>query len=224
VLREELERRASAFGFTMPLVTKADGGKFGKSESGAVWLTESRTSCYEYSQFWTNTADADVERFLKIFTLLDRAEIETVMARHQSEPGRRYAQKMLAKHAATLRYGETEAIGAIRAAEALFSGDLRTLPLDALEAAIADAPCIERPRADLASGVALLDLVIAAGLASSKREAREFLAAGAVRVNGQQRGQHSVGNELITAADLLHDSLTVLKRGKKKQAVVRWVD
>ncbi|UYV13958.1 MAG: tyrosine--tRNA ligase [Phycisphaera sp.] len=224
VVREELEKRAASFGFTMPLVTKADGGKFGKSESGAVWLTKERTSCYDYSQFWLNTADADVGRFLKIFTLLDRAEIEEVLQRHEREPSRRYAQKVLAKQAVTLRYGEGEARGAMQAAEALFSGGVESLGLDALEAAIADAPSINHPRAMLGAdgggGVPLLDLLIAAGLASSKREAREFLAAGAIRVNGKPHD----GSHPITAADLLHDRLTVLKRGKKKQAVVRWVD
>ena len=220
VLREELERRAAAYGFTAPLVTKADGGKFGKSEAGAVWLTEARTSCYEYSQFWMNTADADAERFLKTFTLLDRQSIADIMLRHQREPGRRYAQKMLARHAASLRYGEAEATGAMRAAEALFAGDLRELSLEALEAAVADAPSITYPREALSEGVGLIDLLLAAGLASSKREAREFLSAGAVRVNGTQHD----GAAPITADDLLHGTLIVLKRGKKKQAVVRWAD
>lgn len=220
VVREELEKRAASFGFTMPLITKADGGKFGKSEAGAVWLTKDRTSCYDYSQFWLNTADADVGRFLKIFTLLDRPAIEDVLQRHEREPGRRYAQKVLAKHAVTLRYGEGEAQGAMQAAEALFSGDVALLGLEALESAIADAPSINHPRAMLAGGVPLLDLLIASGLASSKREAREFLAAGAIRVNGKPHD----GSQPITTGDLLHDRLTVLKRGKKKQAVVRWVD
>ncbi|MEQ8844984.1 MAG: tyrosine--tRNA ligase [Phycisphaerales bacterium] len=220
VLREELERRAAAFGFTMPLVTKADGGKFGKSEAGAVWLTAARTSPYDYYQFWLNTADADVGRFLKTFTLLDRASIDDLLARHEAEPGQRLAQKALAELATAILHGQQECRGAIDAARALFSGDLASLPLDALEAAIADAPSITYPRGALAEGVALIDLVIAAGLASSKREAREFLSAGAVRVNGRQHD----GAAPITAHDLLHDTLTVLKRGKKKQAVVRWVD
>ncbi len=219
-VREELERRSAAFGFTAPLVTKADGGKFGKSEAGAVWLTAARTSPYDYYQFWLNTADADVGRFLKTFTLLDEATIADLMRRHDAQPGQRLAQKTLAEQATSILHGEGECRGAIDAARALFSGDLASLPLDALEAAVADAPSIDRPRADLQAGVPLLDLVIAAGLASSKREAREFLAAGAVRVNGHQRD----GAEPVTAADLLHDRLTVLKRGKKKQAVVRWVD
>jgi len=220
VVREELEKRAASFGFTMPLVTKADGGKFGKSESGAVWLTADRTSPYDYYQFWLNTADADVGRFLRTFTLLDRATIEDLLQHHEVQPGQRLAQKALAEHATALRHGEGEAQGAIQAAAALFSGELSSLDCDALEAAIADAPRIHHPRAMLGTGVPLLDLLIAAGLASSKREAREFLAAGAIRVNGQPHD----GSRPITADDLLHDRLTVLKRGKKKQAVVRWTD
>ncbi|MFI4881008.1 MAG: tyrosine--tRNA ligase, partial [Phycisphaerales bacterium JB064] len=220
VLREELERRAAAFGFTAPLVTKADGGKFGKSEAGAVWLTAERTSPYDYYQFWLNTADADVGRFLKTFTLLDRASIEDVMRRHEADPSQRLAQKTLAEQATAIRHGSGEAAGAMQAAQALFSGDLSSLSAEALEAAIGDAPSITYPRGALAEGVALIDLVIAAGLASSKREAREFLSAGAVRVNGKQHD----GAAPITTGDLLHDRLTVLKRGKKKQAVVRWSD
>ncbi len=220
VLREGLEKRAASFGFTVPLVTKADGGKFGKSEAGAVWLTANRTSPYDYHQFWLNTADADVGRFLKTFTLLDRGAIDGLLRRHEAEPGSRMAQKALAEHATTLRHGGGETRSAIDAAAALFSGELSSLNADALEAAIADAPSINHPRAMLAEGVPLLDLLIAAGLASSKREAREFLTAGAVRVNGQPHD----GTAPITTAHLLHDRLTVLGRGKKKRAVVRWVD
>jgi tyrosyl-tRNA synthetase len=224
VIREELERRAAAFGFTVPLVTKADGTKFGKSESGAVWLTPERTTAYDYYQFWLNTADADVGRFLKTFTLLDRASIDGIMARHHAEPGKRLAQTALAEQATALRHGEAEMKGAVDAARALFSGDLASLDAQALEAAISDAPSINHPRADLGGsnggGVALIDLLLATGLASSKREAREFLAAGAIRVNGNPHD----GSAPLTTVDLLHDRLTVLKRGKKKQAVVRWVD
>ncbi len=220
VIREELERRAAAFGFTVPLVTKADGGKFGKSEAGAVWLTPERTSPYDYYQFWLNTADADVGRFLKTFTLLDRGAVEDIMARHQAEPNKRLAQTALAEQATALRHGDAEMQSAVQAARALFSGELSALDADALEAAIADAPSVNQPRADLAAGVPLIDLLLATGLASSKREAREFLAAGAIRVNGTPHD----GSAPITTADLLHDRLTVLKRGKKKQAVVRWVD
>lgn len=219
-LREALERRAAVFGLTAPLVTKADGGKFGKSESGAVWLTPERTSPYAYYQFWLNTADADVGRFLRTFTLLERSAIEDLMRRHEADPSQRVAQKALAEVATALRHGQDEAAGAIRAAAALFSGDLRAMGLDELEAAIADAPCLVRPRASLAHGVALSDLLVDTGLAASRREAREFLTAGAVRINGQPHD----GSKPVTSEDLLHDRLTVLGRGKKARAVVRWVD
>lgn len=219
-LREALERRAAAFGLTAPLVTKADGGKFGKSESGAVWLTPERTSPYAYYQFWLNTADADVGRFLRTFTLLERSAIEDLLRRHAADPSRRLAQKTLAEAATALRHGPDETAGAIRAAAALFSGDLAAMSLGALESAIADAPSIDRPRASLGPGIMLIDLLVETGLAGSKREAREFLAAGAVRVNGRPHD----GSRPITPDDLLHDRLTVLGRGKKARAVVRWVD
>ncbi|GIW73750.1 MAG: tyrosine--tRNA ligase [Phycisphaerales bacterium] len=220
VLREELERRAAAFGFTAPLVTKADGGKFGKTEAGAVWLSAHRTSPYDYYQFWLNTADADVERFLKLFTLMDRPAIEDLIARHHADPAKRLAQQALAEQATTILHGSQECQAVVQASRALFAGDLSSLSLEALQASLAEAPSIEMPRQALAQGVALVDLLVASGLASSKREAREFLAAGAIRVNGSPAD----AAEPITEAHLLHDRLTVLKRGKKKLAVVRWVD
>lgn len=123
-LKHESER---LFAFTWPLVTKADGTKFGKSESGAVWLTADRTSPYEYYQFWLNAADADVVRFLKFFTLLPREQIEALEQGVQTNPGAREAQRTLAREATKLLHGEDEARNAENAAKALFSGDIAGL-------------------------------------------------------------------------------------------------
>jgi len=216
--RELLERRAEAYGLTAPLVTKADGTKFGKTEAGAVWLTPERTSPYDYYQFWLGAADEDAGRYLRLFTLLDRGTIASIEADHARDPSARLAQRRLAEEATSLRYGREEATAADRASRALFSGGLAELGPEDLERAIADAPSCDRPWSELAGeGADLVSLLVSVGLASSKREAREFLAAGAIRVNGRAAGGDRLGEDAV-----LHGRLTVLRRGKKRQVVVRW--
>ncbi|TVQ63814.1 MAG: tyrosine--tRNA ligase [Phycisphaerales bacterium] len=221
---------SGAFGLTVPLVTKADGGKFGKTESGAVWLTAPvdadadeararRTSAFAMHQFWLNTADADVVRFLKVFTLLPRAEIERLEAEHAEAPHKRAAQRALAHHATALVHGEDEAHAAEAAAAALFSGDVRALPKQTLFDAMGEAPSSNHAKGELAGeGVALLDVLIGTGLAKSKREAREFLEGGSVSVNGEKAG----ADRRLTEADLLHGEAIALRRGKKQWHLTRW--
>ncbi|MEO1009146.1 MAG: tyrosine--tRNA ligase [Planctomycetota bacterium] len=220
--QQKLEERAAVFGLTAPLVTKADGTKFGKTEAGAVWLTPDRTSAYDYYQFWLNASDDDAGPFLRTFTLLSRADIEQIETEHAAEPGKRLAQTALARAATTLRYGDEQMRQAEQAAAALFSGAIDALPIEQLEHAVADAPSREMPLARLEGGVPLVELLIEAGLASSKREAREFLANGAIRINGQPV-KLDPAKAALTKVHVLHGKLTVLKRGKKKQCVVRWV-
>jgi len=221
---------SNAFGLTVPLVTKADGGKFGKTESGAVWLTAPveadaedararRTSAFAMHQFWLNTADADVGRFLRVFTLLSREAIERLEAEHAEAPQKRMAQRALAHHATALVHGEAEAQAAEQAAAALFSGEIRALPRQTLFDAMHEAPSSSHSKRDLAGeGVALLDLLIETGLAKSKREAREFLDGGSVSVNGEKAG----GDRRVTEADLLHGEAIALRRGKKQWHLTRW--
>ena len=207
------------FGLTCPLVTKADGGKFGKTESGAIWLTRERTSPYAMYQFWLNVADEDVVKFLKLFTLLSREEIESLAATHAERPGAREAHRALAHHATALLHGEDEALAAANAAKALFSGAVAELPKELLEEVLAEVPSSEHAKSKLeGEGAAVLDLLLATGLAKSKREAREFLTNGSVSVNG-----HKVGLEdRLTAANLLHGEMIALRRGKKAWHVTRW--
>ncbi|MBX3316057.1 MAG: tyrosine--tRNA ligase [Phycisphaeraceae bacterium] len=222
---EEIRRRVAAkpeyqaFGLTAPLVTKADGTKFGKTESGAIWLTADRTSPYAYYQFWLNCADADVSRFLRIFTLLPREEVERIEAEHAKDPGQRVAQRTLAREATTLLHGKTEMEHAESAAKALFSGDVASLPEKLLEEVLASAPSSLHNKTLLSGeGVALVDLLVETGLASSKRESREFLGNGAVSVNGRKAS----ADERLTASHLLHGRIAVLQRGKKARHVTRW--
>ncbi|QOI99476.1 MAG: tyrosine--tRNA ligase [Phycisphaeraceae bacterium] len=205
-------------GLTWPLVTKADGGKFGKTESGAVWLTADRTSPYAFYQFWLNTADADLPRFLRTFTLLPREEIEALEAAHAANPGAREAHRALARHLTALLHGNAQADLAEHAAKALFSGDVASLPLDTLEHVMAGVPSSTHDKAALHAGVPLAEFLVTTALAASKREAREFLTNGSVLVNGRK----AAPDDTLTTASLLHGSLTAIRRGKKNWHLARW--
>lgn len=212
-------RQEEVHGLTAPLVTKADGGKFGKTESGAIWLTPERTSPYAFHQFWVNTDDADVGRFLRIFTLLDEDEIERLLAEHEANPGARAAHRALARAATELVHGPSEADRAEQAAKALFSGDISALDLRTLEEVFAEVPSSQHARSDLAgAGAPLLDLLPQTSLAKSKREAREFLGSGAISVNGRRVDPEAH----LTPEMLLHGSLALIRRGKKSWHVTRW--
>jgi tyrosyl-tRNA synthetase len=206
-------------GLTAPLVTKADGGKFGKTESGAIWLTADRTSPYAYYQFWLNASDADAANWIKVFTFLDRPTVESVTARHAENPGARELQRTLAREATTILHGTAAMESAEAAAKALFSGDIAGLDEATLREVLADVPSSERDRAGLpVDGLDLVDVLIDCKLATSKREAREFIASGSVTVNGQKVGESA----RLTPAHLLHGSLTAIRRGKKNWHLIRW--
>ena len=217
-----------AFGLTAPLLTRADGGKFGKTESGAIWLSDDRpsgepgTSAYAFFQFWVNAADDDAPKFLRVFTDLPLAEIEEIERAHADEPHKRLAQRTVAEHATRLVHGEDGLARAQAATDALFTGDVASLDERTLLEVFADVPSSEHKRADLAGpgGVPLVDLLPQTSLAKSKREAREFLAGGAVSVNGSKAGPDAA----ITTANLLHGRLALLRRGKKSWHVTRWVE
>lgn len=209
--------QVDAFAVTAPLVTKADGGKFGKSESGAIWLSPERTSPYAYYQFWLNAADADAGKFLRTFTLLSRPEIEAIEAAHAAEPHARHAQRALAQNATDLLHGKDERTRAEQAAAALFSGDLKSLDERTLEDALSGAPSIELSRDALASGIGILDLLVQAGLVKSKSEARQQAEAGAISINGAKVGIDAKA----TTDDLLLGRMLVLRKGKKNSVLVK---
>ncbi len=212
-------RAPHCFGLTCPLVTKSDGGKFGKTEPGAVWLTPERTSPYAAYQFWLNASDEDVIKFLKLFTLLTRAEVEALADAHASNPGAREAHRALAHHATALLHGEADAVHAANAAKALFSGEVAELPRAMLTEVLGEVPSSDHPRGSLdGEGVPLVDLLIETGLAKSKREAREFLTNGSVSVNGRKVGPE----DCLSASDLLHGEMIALRRGKKAWHLTRW--
>jgi tyrosyl-tRNA synthetase len=213
------KRQAEAFGLTVPLLTKSDGGKFGKSESGAVWLTADRTSPYAFQQFWLNTSDNDVLRLLKAYTFYDREKIEALAVEHGQAPERRVAQRALADHMTELVHGAAALEQARRSAEALFSGDVSGLDAESLEQVFHDAPSSQHTRAELAGeGAELAELLVRASVASSKREARQLLESGAISINGARVGLE----RRLTSADLLHGGVALVRRGRKNWHVLRF--
>ncbi len=219
--RRKAERVHSTFGLTWPLVTKSDGTKFGKTESGAIWLKADRTSPYAYYQFWLNAADADVVRFLKTFTFLTREEVDALAASQQSNPGAREAQRALAREATRILHGKGAMENAEAAGKALFSGDIGGLDLATLRDVFASVPNKVMSKASLeGEGVAVLDILTDADLklAASKREARDFLSANAVTVNGKPVTLES----RLKTSDLLHGCFIAIRRGKKQWAATEW--
>jgi tyrosyl-tRNA synthetase len=210
--------QGDAYGITNPLVTKSDGGKFGKSEKGAVWLTADRTSPFRFHQFWLNTADADIARFLRWFTFLPRERVEELERAAAERPQEREAQRVLANEMTELFHGPSERANAEAAGKALFAGEVASLDARTLEEVAEDLPCTVLEPGELGGdGIAVLDLLPRTTLAASKREARDFLAAGAVMVNGSK----ALADARLTPKDLLHGRVALLRRGKKNWHAVR---
>jgi tyrosyl-tRNA synthetase len=209
---------AQAFGATAPLLLKADGTKFGKSESGNVWLAPDRTSPYRFHQFFLNVADDQAGQLLRWFTFMPQEQVESLEAEQKSRPQDRPAQRALADAVTDMVHGPSETASAKAAAAALFSGDVRALSEGTLADVIADLPSSEVSGSQLAGeGLPLLDVLSTTSLAASKREARDFLAAGAVSVNGEKAAPET----RLTLSHLLHGRAMLLRRGKKLWHAIR---
>ena len=198
---------AQAHGLVFPLITTASGAKFGKSEGGNVWLDPERTSPYQFYQFWVNTDDRDVERYLKLFTFLRLDQIASAMAEHGRDPGRRTAQRLLAREVTATVHGVDAAEQAVRASEALFGVqlDLDALP-DMPTRAVARAAVLERP---------ILDALLASGLASSKADARRGIEGRGFYLNGQAIER---ADATLRPGDLhgpAEEPFVILRKGKK---------
>ena len=215
----ELMRRmygqTEAYGLTIPLVTKSDGKKFGKSESGAVWLDAEKTSPYEFYQFWINQSDEDVIKFLKYFTFLSKEEIDQLEQSKEEAPHKREAQKALAENVTRFIHGEAALNDAIRISQALFSGDLKSLSAKELKEGFKDVPQVS-----LSSETTnIIEALIETGIATSKRQAREDVNNGAIYINGER--QQSVDYELSND-DKIDNEFTIIRRGKKKYFMVNY--
>lgn len=203
------------FGLTMPLITKADGTKFGKTAGGAVWLDPEKTSPYEFYQFWYNTDDRDVIKFLNYFTFLDHDEIAELEKAVETNPGAREAQKRLAEEMTKMVHGEDALKQAISISEALFSGDIKSLSAEEIAQGLKDVPTYETEKAD----IPLVDLLVAANISPSKRQAREDISNGAIYLNGERNQDIQY---VVTEADRLYDRFTVIRRGRKKYFLIQY--
>ncbi|PZE22552.1 tyrosine--tRNA ligase [Paenibacillus xerothermodurans] len=205
-----------AFGLTMPLVTKSDGTKFGKTEGGTIWLNADKTTPYQFYQFWINTDDKDVVKFLKYFTFLTPERIEELEAQVQQSPEKREAQRVLAREVTELVHGEEAALSAIKISEVLFSGNVDTLTGREIEQAFQDVPSTE-----LTGGqeIGLIDLLIAVKAAPSKRQARQDIESGAVSLNGTKVTDL---DSTVRAADGLEGKYIVVRRGKRNYYLAKF--
>jgi tyrosyl-tRNA synthetase len=208
----------TVYGLTLPLITNADGTKFGKTEAGAVWLDPKKTSVYRFYQFWINTDDRDVIRYLKFFTFLSREEIESLEKQHVENPGARAAHKALAKAATDLIHGPSATTEAIRASEILFGGELKGISETTFDEIIGEVPTHEIKMQTLADvGMPLVEALMISGLCPSKGQARKDIEGGGVYVNNIREPN---SQRVITESDLLFRKHLLLRKGKKNYMVV----
>jgi tyrosyl-tRNA synthetase len=211
--------RGQLQGLTSPLLTKSDGSKMGKTESGTLWLDPNRTPPYQFYQYWINLDDAEVEKVLKIFTDLSQAEIAGVMMDHQADPGKRTAQRKLADELTLLVHGDTGLSAAKKATDIFFGGEINALDDRALCSIFADVPSKELSKQRLTEGLSLIDALVESGLSSSKGEARRTIQQGGAYINN--RPMHD-DKAVLTVEHLASESVMVLRTGKKKYALLRF--
>ena len=212
----DLTRRlhqAQVHGMTLPLITKADGTKFGKTEGGAVWLDPALTSPYAFYQFWLGTADEDVYRFLRYYSFMSLSEIDALEAEDTKRQGRKQAQQVLANELTELVHGKAALAAVQRISELLFSGDVARLG----ESDLAQLAQDGMPSSTVSGETDLVSLLVSCGLANSRRIARELLAAGAISLNGVLKQ-----DDQLSATDRLFGRYLLLRRGKKQYHLVEW--
>ncbi|MCL6478724.1 MAG: tyrosine--tRNA ligase [Peptococcaceae bacterium] len=213
-IRRTLQR--SAYALTFPLITTSEGKKFGKTETGTVWLDAKKTSSYQFYQFWINVSDQDVIRFIKYFTYLDRDTVAGLEQAVEKNPERREAQQRLAYEVTALVHGESEAAMARKIAEALFKGELASLNESQLKDALSGVPTtfLEGEKKD---GMTLLDLVVETGLSPSRSRGRNDIESGAIYVNDARETDPA---RRVSAINRLFDRYIVLRKGKKNYHLV----
>ena len=216
--------RGEAFAITCPLITKADGGKFGKTEEGNVWLSAKYTSPYKFYQFWYNTSDDDAERYIKIFTMLGKAEIESLVANHKEAPHLRQLQIRLAEEVTTIVHGKEALQNAIKASNILFGKsteeDLRELDEATLLEIVSGVPQFEVPKALFDAEIEIVNfLAEATGIFPSKGEARKMVQANGVSINKAKVGL----DKKMATADLIGGKFILAQRGKRNYFLVRAV-
>ena len=209
------------FGLTAPLLTTSDGRKMGKTESGAIWLDADRTSPYTFYQYWINVADDDVMRCIAYLTEIERDEYDALAEQTANDPGRRGAQKRLAEWMTSFVHGDEGLASATRASEILFGGEIGAATDAQLVEIFADVPSQEVPRDKLTGeGFWIVEALQLSGLVKSSSEARRSVNDGGAYVNNQRV---SDVNHKLTASDLASETVIVLRKGKRKYALLRFV-
>jgi tyrosyl-tRNA synthetase len=215
LIRKVHSSEAKAYGITFPLVTKSDGTKFGKTESGTLWLDKEKTSPYEFYQYWINTSDADVIMRLKQFSFLERKAIEELEEKVANQPELREAQRVLAEEVTRIVHGEQELQKAINVTNALFSGDIKELDVEEIEMGFKHLQSYE-----VLEDTALMDALIELGLCKSKRESREMISSNAISVNGKKINDLEF---LVKKSDAFGEKYSVIRKGKKKYALIKHI-
>ncbi|MBD8068993.1 tyrosine--tRNA ligase [Bacillus sp. PS06] len=210
------DEESKAFGLTIPLVTKSDGTKFGKTEGGTIWLDKEKTSPYEFYQFWINTDDRDVIKYLKYFTFFTKEEIERLEEETQTAPEKRLAQKALAEEVTKLVHGEDSFNQAVKISESLFSGNVGALSAEEIKQGFKDVPSYQ---VEGEEEVGLVDLLVNSKISPSKRQAREDITNGAIYINGE-RSQEL--DRVLTKEDRIEGQFTIIRRGKKKYFLIKY--
>ncbi|MEG0423278.1 MAG: tyrosine--tRNA ligase [Erysipelotrichaceae bacterium] len=216
LIRKKHGTDVKCYGLTMPLITKADGTKFGKSETGTVWLDKSKTSPYEMYQFLVNSEDEKVIDYLKKLTFLSKEEIDALEDQVKNEAHKRAAQKVLAKEVVCFLHGQEEYDKALKITNALFSGDIKSLSSDECKDALHGFEIKE-----IGNHKELVDVLVDSNIASSKREAREWINQGSIQINGEKIQDPQT---IIDKENALYDSLTLIKRGKRNYFVIKQVE
>ncbi|NUM56619.1 MAG: tyrosine--tRNA ligase [Candidatus Hydrogenedentes bacterium] len=217
-LTRRLEQ-AETFGLTFPLVEKADGEKFGKTESGTVWLDARRTSPYKFYQFWINQADADMPRWLRSFTFLTQEEVVALETELRDRPDQRAAQKRLAEEVTHMVHGRQALENAIHASQAMFGGSLAGLDDATLEDVFSEVPSTELPRASLAGDRLLVEVLVECGVFKSKGEARRLVQSGGVYLNNERV---AADDAKLTDAALVGTRIAVVRTGKKNYHLLKF--
>jgi tyrosyl-tRNA synthetase len=208
----------TAYGLTLPLITNADGTKFGKTEAGAIWLDPKRTSVYRFFQFWINTDDRDVIRYLKFFSMKSKEQIDDLARRHEQNPGAREAHRALAGEMTELIHGQDAAGKAWIASDVLFGGSIDLLKEDSFDLILGEVPTKEIEKSKLGgAGLPLVELLVHAGLCPSKGQARKDIEGGGVNINNVREAS---AMRAVTTSDLLFGKHVLLRKGKKNYVVV----
>jgi tyrosyl-tRNA synthetase len=218
----ELVRRmrgAPVYAMVYPLITKADGTKFGKTASGSVWLDGGRTSPYRFYQYWLNTADKDAIPYLRYFTFRTQSEVAELEAALAARPEQREAQRALARDMTDLVHGPTALARAEQAAQALFGGEITGLTAAEIADIIADVPSSQTSRSPLSEGVvSVLDLLVSSGVAQSKGEARRSIAEGGIYLNNRRVSDPA---QAVALNDVIDGQFLILRKGKKSYHLVK---